>query len=447
MHPFVPDYQSLIDLRNLFWSACGPKGRLKVFVTAAEALRVTSTSDRIVENLLHVVQCPLAESVLYAVKSHLRSVGDGGLQLGGFILELLSNDFPDFAATRTFAEESLKNAFDRQVIKIDVSSANQMLALTRSILGSKALDVTAHSIKILEAFLTSLPSELNSCVMCKLNLNVVSSQDQGVQFMSGVVHPFPEKLETKEIAQRTNCKLLLMNVQLKNHMKEMSEVQTADIDLKYSQEYEEIAMKTLAERLAAFCLKNGVDVVANQRVICPELQEVFSKSGLFAIERLGTVTTQRLQCLSGAKIVTDLEGFLGLESHEASGFFGHLDRISYPTILGKPCIHFESTKQRCATVLVTHFEDEKCEELKVMFLTFFLKLFKTIKKVRQFSFKELRVCLTKWMKMPHSLVVRPRRNFSSKGTMSNPLCSNSREKIVTSWGMFYVAKYYVRKSA
>ena len=45
--PFISSHQNLKELRDLFLTSIGPKGRLKVFVSTAEQVRVTSTSDRI----------------------------------------------------------------------------------------------------------------------------------------------------------------------------------------------------------------------------------------------------------------------------------------------------------------------------------------------------------------------------------------------------------------
>ena len=141
----------------------------------------------------------------------------------------------------------------------------------------------------------------------KLGLKVTQGRDFEVEVVRGVLHPFPEhwtlhpdSLERLHKFQGSGgVKVLIINVQLKETMEGLTEVSALGLKLdRFSKNHEATAMREIAEELAHTCVKLNVNVLANQKVICPEIQEVFRQKGVFAIERLGRLSAKELEFLS-----------------------------------------------------------------------------------------------------------------------------------------------------
>ena len=235
--------------------------------------------------------------------------------------------------------------------------------MTNTVLGSKLKrsEVQDHSVKLVTAFLQTLPENPKEAC-CKLGLKVVQGMDFSLETVPGVMHHFPEHWTFREKLDLDDCKVLLLNVQLKEGMEEMTEVGDVLLDPTTSHHQRE-AMRTLVNELAGVCAKLGVSVVANQKVICPDLQDIFRRRGLLAIERLGTDTAQRLACLASGHIVQNVTAFL--DSKDQLRWIGRVQRIRVRQVMDRPHLHFTDDRRPCVSVLVTHWNEEECSELEV----------------------------------------------------------------------------------
>ena len=136
-------------------------------------------------------------------------------------------------------------------------------------------------------------------------MKATQGRDFEVEVVRGVLHPFPEHWTLHHDSLERlhkgsgSVKVLIINVQLKETMEDLTEVSALGLKLdRFSKKHEATAMREIAEELAHTCVKLNVSVLANQKVICPEIQEVFRQKGVFAIERLGRLSAKELEFLS-----------------------------------------------------------------------------------------------------------------------------------------------------
>lgn len=360
LQPFAPDAKGLIDLRDMFRTSIS--GSSKAFVTSSGSLRVTRTSNRIVESLRTVLDNPMCEFALQVMATFLSTHQDGGLQLAGLMFDMLAcGGLAQFGDT---VKNTISKSFEEQTLRVDISSAAQILAVTNTVLGSKlsCMDFQDHSVKIVTAFLQTVPDNPKTC--CRLGLKVVQGMDFSLETVPGVMHHFPEFWTVREKLDLDNAKVLLLNVQLKEDMGEMTEVSDVKLDPATSTHQRE-AMRALVGELAGVCARLGVSVVANQRVICPELQDIFRQKGVVAIERLGRETAQRLQCLTKGHVVQNITAFVDMSVKDQLRAIGTVQRIRFKEHMDKPYLHFTDDSRTCMSVFVTHWNEEECIELEV----------------------------------------------------------------------------------
>ena len=147
-------------------SCIGPKGKLKMITSTSGALVTTSSSSRL-WNLIQFDH-PFAEFVIQASKN----IPDHKLYFASLSTRLLKSD------SRNIDREKVLEIIENAAVKVDVGKLSHMINISRSVIKSKAKsagllnkEVDALSVKIVEAWLKSLPEESDELgeVVVKVN--------------------------------------------------------------------------------------------------------------------------------------------------------------------------------------------------------------------------------------------------------------------------------------
>ena len=276
--PFISSHQNLSDLRDLFLSSLGPRGRLKILVSTAEQVRVSSTSDRIAAAMsCDLVKDPCSEAIMHLVKGHLATWGDFGLTIGALTCDFVqifsetNSKTTSNNALKTF-HKTIDKVLEDNLVKIDVGNLNQMLSVIKTILDSKPLvnsgrtsreDKTVFinktSAKILEGFLQTI--SVSGDIEFDLCLNVeIGNKVDDVQLCQGFLFPVPDmppEVEWK-CKQSEKMRVIALNIQLKDDCSELSELmENVTFENTYSgHNVEKEFLKRRLVKLADFCVKN-----------------------------------------------------------------------------------------------------------------------------------------------------------------------------------------------
>ena len=254
-------------------------GRLKMFVTSASQVRVTSTSDRIVASIsTDILIDPFAEAVGHLVKGHLANFGDFGLTVGAmtcdFVL-ILSENFDSrlIQSVRKTMNETLREVLEKNRLKIDVGNLSQMLSVLKTVLNSKPIlksgrtskrdkehFLTKTSAKILEGFLRTIPQSGN--IEFDLGLLVECGNNIDPELREGFFYPASDiPTESKAILKVKKSdekfRIIAMNIQLKEDCSELSEMfSNVSIEQSFSSNVEKEFFKRRIEKLVEFCIEN-----------------------------------------------------------------------------------------------------------------------------------------------------------------------------------------------
>ena len=276
--PFISSHQNLKELRDLFLTSIGPKGRLKVFVSTAEQVRVTSTSDRIAAALsTDLVKDPCSEAILHLVKGHLATWGDFGLTIGALTCELVQifsemNNASSVNNVLKTVHKTMQQVLEVNLVKIDVGNLSQMLSVVRTILDSKPIVKSGRtsqenkkiflnktSAKILEGFIQTI--SVSGDIEFDLSLNVQTGNNvDDVELRQGFLFPVPDIPPEDEWTFEKSEKLqvIALNIQLKDDCSELSELM-GNVTFENACSTANVEKEFLSRRLlklADFCVEN-----------------------------------------------------------------------------------------------------------------------------------------------------------------------------------------------
>ena len=276
--PFISSHQNLSDLRDLFLSSLGPRGRLKILVSTAEQVRVSSTSDRIAAALSSdLIKDPCSEAILHLVKGHLATWGDFGLTIGALTCDLVqifseTNNKTTLNNALKTVRKTIDKVLDDNLVKIEVGNLNQMLSVIKTILDSKpivksgrtssenkTIFINKTSAKILEGFLQTI--SVSGDIEFDLNLNVeTGNKVDDVELSQGFLFPVPDippEVEWK-CKQTAKLQVIALNIQLKDDCSELSELMdNVSFENTFSgPNVEKEFLKRRVVKLADFCVKN-----------------------------------------------------------------------------------------------------------------------------------------------------------------------------------------------
>ena len=238
MIPLIPckiESPTFEEFAKFFGSSMGPMGHFKIFITSAAALRLTCTSERIIQCLEESIDSngfPVCRLILQAGKSHLLSHGDSGLFFMCLLCGLLSCEIPakvtdPFEIPKAVICEALEEA----KIKVDISNVRQILSVVETILGSKNLmsvqQVKQHSTLIVQAFLLSMNEDVTKVM--PVTIKAKQRGDFLVELVHGYTIPLPDSWSfKKELLERFSpnepVKIAILNVQIKTDVSELSQI-------------------------------------------------------------------------------------------------------------------------------------------------------------------------------------------------------------------------------
>ena len=115
--------------------------------------------------------------------------------------------------------------------------------------------------------------------------------------------------------------------------------------------------------LLQFCLRNKVDVVANQKVFEAEFVEEFLKHGVLVLPRLGYKGCEMLKSISKCDLVlTSLEQ---LPAIDPSTLIRQIDYVEFVQQNNQSYIHLSKEKCTALTLVMQSWCENSCEEMKV----------------------------------------------------------------------------------
>ena len=203
--------ENLEELKQMFKSSMGYKGKHKMLVTSASQVRVTRTSQRLVQFLIGNVEDPCVESVLHLIKSQQSM--DFGLTLG-----LLTCDLILQKKMSKNVINQVQSILHSHKLKLDVNNLDHLLAfLTCSLKTSNS----KFPIKLVEAFLQSLPDDGHNFDLDNyfLELLVEHGASDSIYIRNGFLYPTPEIMAENELRWSkygtSLHKMIILNLQLK----------------------------------------------------------------------------------------------------------------------------------------------------------------------------------------------------------------------------------------
>ena len=78
--------------------------------------------------------------------------------------------------------------------------------------------------------------------------------------------------------------------------------------------------------------------------------------------------------LTQGRIVQNISTFLDLGQRGQMGWTGSVQTLELRTHLDKPYLHFADDQRTCTTIMVTHWNEEDCQELEVGDIFLFYKV-------------------------------------------------------------------------
>ena len=362
--------------RDHLRTSLGPKGCLKVFVSSVGQLTVTQTSERMLRSL--EVTDPCVEAVMIATRGVLERYGDGGLYFATLVSDLVLafGDHDPFTLDQCLGELAplLEETLDKMKNKVEFGSLKDLMCVATAGLSAKSCLTQKKardlSLPVIEAFLRSIPQEDGFHPRGSVKIRASQGLGESVQFLEGYAFPYPEASASKW-SDLERPKIVILDLQLNFRPGEMSE--TADISLESSHDslfVRELILKRMS-RLRNFCVREGVKIVTNQKVVDPAIKGLFADKGILFLERLGTEGANALVELSGARqMVTSLD----CEVISAEIHVGKLDRVTIWVRENdglKNYLHFQRRVSTVSTLIVEHWSEETLEELKVRIILWF----------------------------------------------------------------------------
>ncbi|XP_035683056.1 McKusick-Kaufman/Bardet-Biedl syndromes putative chaperonin-like [Branchiostoma floridae] len=378
--------QAISTFRALVQSCYGPTGRLKMIHNASGGhVTTTSTSQTLFRTMS--VSNPVVKLIVSAVQSHTNQFSDGGL-FAALLCSLLVESclallVPQQAAAKINEEvlhiclEYLQSENCLCKASLNVGDATMMLALVRSVLGSKPAlmlnldDLNFLSRLVLQAFLKSIPDTPSGTLslsdieyICVEGCSINNSRlEEGVLFETPkITKQYLAKVKPRKVHLQggtETIKVALFNTSLSGDSDEF--IDTAyEADVSISGD--ESVLRHLMQ-VAAHLVQLQVGVLACQKVVHPGVQKYLAENAVLTVDRLGSLHIVAVQRLTGATAIGTLHATINEDS------IGHLQSVSTVQIQQKNYLHLQSSTSAVTTLVLCNRNEAALQEMKDVCIT------------------------------------------------------------------------------
>lgn len=383
VNPFCDEY-NLRDFRNHFLSSLGPQANLKVYVSPMGRLTVTNRSVRMLQTL--EISDPCVETIMATVRGFVDRFGNLGAQMSVFMSEVIlitsKIDPLTLYPLNHQLHKILNECLSSNKVDLNVARLPDMMNVVQTSLTTKGTfpkgRITEISLQILKAFLCTVPaaveaiqdpSEQPRSDLWRRRILVKAVQahtDETHLEIGRYLHAFPERQDVTNWKALQNCKILLLDMQLNlTDLRDNSEF--SEIKHEWDQDgkvFRGILINKM-KHLRDMCVKNGIQIVANQKVVSRSIQEIFAQAEIIILERLGTEGMNALQLIAQVPQVLGSIFIQPTELLRASGWLGSVEHVQlwrkdYLAFVGK---HLDSSQ--FSTLILQHWNKQSLEDLKV----------------------------------------------------------------------------------
>jgi len=341
------DLKDDLDQFSLTCESCiGPNGTLKMITSTSGALVTTSSSNRL-WNLIEFDH-PFAEFVIQASKN----ISDHKLYFASFATRLLKSN------AKIIDHEKVVEIIEKAAVNIDVGKLNHMISIARSIMKTKAKsaglltnEVDALSVKIVEAWLKSLPEESDELGEVVVKVHEGGGSDNAV-VTKGLLYGHDPTYDDSIQNIKGPIKVAIFNLMLD---KFQSGEEWTGLELEYDRtsadRWEELDIVPQLRGL-------GVGLVCCQKVIGQGVKRRLEQEGITVVDRLGTAGHDRLVRMSGATSVSSIHYRL------KAGDMGCLDILETIEIKNKKYIRLDNKDSGQVSLNVGSLGEDQAEELE-----------------------------------------------------------------------------------
>ncbi len=347
-----------------------------MFQSSGGHLTVTNCSERVLKCLeIDNTKDPCTEAILMAAKGFLEDVGDGGTVLTSLICDLTALS----AQTRRPGESTdlLREVMELCLAKyehtLDLSSSCEMLALAKSVLSSKChvtkSNVEPLALAVVRGFLESMPSSNSQESVRPLKVKLVThGLSRGFTLEDGFLHclsggPTDADAVKKFLSfhDRRPFKTLILNVQLREELKEMEEM--VDIVGEYDgslRPHKKIASETHFQRILSHCSTHNIKILLNQKVVEEHFVRMCQKNGILCLDRLGNEGVDSLCSLTQTVPAASMNC-----GADISASHGCVDEVTVKRFGEKDYVQLRKGSVPAPTLMIGHYTEESGQDLKV----------------------------------------------------------------------------------
>uniref|UniRef100_A0A1B6KU53 Uncharacterized protein n=1 Tax=Graphocephala atropunctata TaxID=36148 RepID=A0A1B6KU53_9HEMI len=309
--------RTLREFRKVLETTRGPQGSLKLLVTGGGYHQLTASGAALLSRL------ELENPILQCISQVARGLVDHGLYLGMMVSHLLELHWSSdccvgkqkMSKTISMLSQSLQELMQSDLVcrKVNFSSINSFLPLVRSVVTSKpnvlfgGLDVDKVCFQIVRVFLNCIDEQTGSVGRVHVKVD-----DGGIRVTSynGLLYQITEDQDLKVIKQIiSEVKILIFTLKLENSCD--SESFISEIDQ---------AMSIIEE-----AIEMGVNLVACQKTVAPEIKLYLMRKGVLLLDRMGTDFTSMLVQISQAFPISHLQ----IEISDVPKFVGTLSSVKH----------------------------------------------------------------------------------------------------------------------
>ncbi|XP_066280399.1 molecular chaperone MKKS-like [Branchiostoma lanceolatum] len=373
--------QAISTFRALVQSCYGPTGRLKMIHNASGGhVTTTSISQTLFRSMS--VSNPVVKLIVSAVQSHTNQFSDGGL-----FAALLCSRLIESCLALPVPQQSVAKINEEMLhvclgylqgenclckASLNVGDATMMLALVRSVLGSKSalmvnsVDLNILSRLVLQGFLRSIPDTtlgtLNLTDIEYVCVEGCSIKDSSL--VDGVLFETP-KITKQYLAKVTprkvhlqggteTIKVALFNTSLSGDSEEfVDSAYEADVGVSGDASVFRHLMQ-----VAAHLVQLQVGVLACQKVVHPGVQKYLAENGVLTVDRLGSLHVVAVQRLTGATAIGTLHAAIKEDC------IGHLQSVSTVLMQHKNYLHLQSSTSPVTTLVLGNRNEAALLEMK-----------------------------------------------------------------------------------
>ncbi|TRY71786.1 hypothetical protein TCAL_14911 [Tigriopus californicus] len=267
-------------------------------------------------------------------------------------------------------------------VNLNVARLPDMMNVVQTTLKAKGMfpqdRIPGISLQILKAFLCTVPvvdgvsqdsSDQSQSDLWRRRILVKSVHahtDETHLEIGRYLHAFPERQDVTNWKALQNCKILLLNMQLNlTDLRDNSEFAEIKHEWDHDGEIFRGILTTKMKELAVMCVKNGIKIVANQKVVSKAIQEVFAQNQIIVLERLGT------EGMNAVQLITQVSNALGsifIQPEELLGATGWIGSLAHVRLWRKDYLAFQGRSvdsTQFSTLILQHWNKESLEDLKV----------------------------------------------------------------------------------